>query len=75
LNTVFFSFVAILSLFIFFNLGKVKASQKQRNRNDRVQWGKRPWQGQKANNVSEQRDGTKIIDVTPEDVKNKSEKD
>ena len=75
MNTIFFSIIAILSLFIFFNLGKVKASQKQRNRNDRVQWGKRAWQGQKANNVSEQRDGTKIIDVTPEDVENKSEKE
>jgi hypothetical protein len=75
LNTVFFSIIAILSLFIFFNLGKVKASQKQRNRKDRVRWGKRPWQGQQANNVSEQRDGTKIIDVTPEDVENKSEKE
>ena len=40
-----------------------------------MQWGKRPWQGQQANNVSEQRDGTKIIDVTPEDVENKSEKE
>jgi len=75
LNTVFFSFIAILSLVIFFNLGKVKASQKQRNRKDRVQWGKRPWQGQETNNVSEQRDGTKIIDVTPEDIENKSEKE
>lgn len=75
MNTIFFSIIAILSLFIFFNLGKVKASQKQRNRKDRVQWGKRPWQDQQANNVSEQRDGTKIIDVTPEDVENKSEKE
>ncbi len=75
MNTIFFSIIAILSLFIFFNLGKVKASQKQRNRKDRVQWGKSPWQGQQANNVSEQRDGTKIIDVTPEDVENKSEKE
>jgi len=75
LNTLFFSFIAILSLFIFFNLGKVRASQKQRNRKDRVQWGKRPWQSQKVDNVSEQRDGTKIIDVTPEDVENKSEKE
>jgi hypothetical protein len=28
----------------------------------------------KSKHVSEQRDGTKIIDVTPEDVENKSEK-
>jgi uncharacterized protein YnzC (UPF0291/DUF896 family) len=73
LSSVFFSILIVISLFIFFNLGKIRASEKQRNRNDRVQWGKRPWSKQDTNNVSEQIDGTKVIDVKPEDVKNKSD--
>jgi uncharacterized protein YnzC (UPF0291/DUF896 family) len=73
LSAVFFSILIVISLFIFFNLGKIRASEKQRNRNDRVQWGKRPWSKQDTNNVSEQIDGTKVIDVKPEDVKNKSD--
>lgn len=74
MNTLFFTFIAVLSLYIFFNLGKVRSSQKQRNRADRVKWNKSPWQSQKATQVSEQRDGTKIIDVAAEDVENKSDK-
>lgn len=73
MSAVFFSILIVISLFIFFNLGKIRASEKQRNRNDRVQWGKRPWSKQDTNNVSEQIDGTKVIDVKPEDVKNKSD--
>jgi hypothetical protein len=36
LNVLIFGSLAIISLFIFFNLGKMKASSKQLNRNNRV---------------------------------------
>tara|TARA_X000001036_G_scaffold439885_1_gene492884 strand:- start:5314 stop:5496 length:183 start_codon:yes stop_codon:yes gene_type:complete len=36
LNTIIFGGLAILSLFIFFNLGKVKASKKQTNRPNKI---------------------------------------
>lgn len=39
MNTIFFGLLTILSLFIFMNLGKVKASKKQMNRDDRIKWG------------------------------------
>lgn len=36
LNTLIFGGLAIVSLFIFFNLGKVKASRKQLDRPDKI---------------------------------------
>jgi len=36
LNALIFGGLAIISLFIFFNLGKMKASSKQLNRNNRI---------------------------------------
>ena len=36
LNTLIFGGLAIVSLFLFFNLGKVKASRKQLDRHDRI---------------------------------------
>ena len=36
MNTLIFGSLAILSLFIFFNLGKVKASKKQIDRPNRI---------------------------------------
>ena len=36
MNTVIFGGLAILSLFVFFNLGKVKASKKQTNRSNKI---------------------------------------
>lgn len=42
MNTVIFSVLAIFSLYVFFKLGKVKASGKQLNRNNRInRFGKR----------------------------------
>jgi cell shape-determining protein MreC len=35
-NTIIFGVLAIISLFIFFNLGKVKASRKQLDRPNRI---------------------------------------
>ena len=43
MNSIIFGLLAAISLFIFFNLGKVKASAKQTNRVDRVNWGAPPW--------------------------------
>lgn len=36
MNTIIFSVLAIFSLYVFFKLGKVKASGKQLNRNNRI---------------------------------------
>jgi len=36
LNALIFGGLAILSLFVFFNLGKVKASKKQTERSNRI---------------------------------------
>ena len=36
MNTIIFGALAIISLFIFFNLGKVKASRKQLDRHNRI---------------------------------------
>lgn len=36
MNSLIFGSLAIISLFIFFNLGKMKASSKQLNRNNRI---------------------------------------
>ncbi|MDB2451731.1 hypothetical protein N9W99_04545 [Gammaproteobacteria bacterium] len=36
MNTFIFGTLAIISLFIFFNFGKVKASRKQLDRNNRI---------------------------------------
>lgn len=36
MNTIIFGALAIISLFIFFNLGKVKASRKQLDRANRI---------------------------------------
>ena len=36
MNSIFFSVIAILSLFAFFKLAKVKASSKQMNRSNRI---------------------------------------
>ena len=36
MNTIIFGALAIISLFIFFNLGKVKSSRKQLDRSNRI---------------------------------------
>ena len=41
MNAIFFSILAIFSLFVFMNLGKIKASKKQMDRDDRIKWGNR----------------------------------
>ena len=49
MNTIIFGSLAILSLFVFFNVGKVKASSKQMNRDDRInRFGRRQKQAQQG---------------------------
>ena len=67
MNTIFFGLLAILSLFIFMNLGKVKASKKQMDRDDRIKWSR----NRKAR-FSQNRDGSKIIEGQAEEVDEKS---
>ena len=52
MNSIFFGILTILSLFIFMKLGKIKASKKQMNRDDRINWSKR-----RKSSVQESRDG------------------
>ena len=43
MNSLIFGGLAILSLFVFFNLGKIKASKKQTDRPNRInRFGNRP---------------------------------
>ena len=69
MNTIFFSLLAIFSLFVFMNLGKIKASKKQMDRDDRVNWG-----GKRKPNVQQNRDGSKIIEGQAEEVDDQSNK-
>ena len=63
MNTIFFGLLAVLSLYIFMNLGKVRASKKQMDRDDRINWG-----GRRRPNVKQNRDGSKIIEGSAEEV-------
>lgn len=69
MNTIFFGILAILSLFIFMNLGKIKASKKQMNRDDRINWGRK-----QRPNVQNTRDGSKIIDGEAEEINDETQK-
>ena len=69
MNTIFFGILTILSLFIFMNLGKIKASKKQMNRDDRINWGRK----QKPN-VQNNRDGSKIIEGEAEEINDETHK-
>ena len=63
MNTIFFGLLAVLSLYIFMNLGKVRASKKQMDRDDRINWG-----GKRRPDVQQNRDGSKIIEGSAEEV-------
>ena len=63
MNTIFFGLLAVLSLYIFMNLGKVRASKKQMDRDDRINWG-----GKRRRDVQQNRDGSKIIEGSAEEV-------
>ena len=69
MNAVFFGVLTILSLFIFMNLGKIKASKKQMDRDDRINWS-----GKRRPNVQQNRDGSKIIEGSAEEVDDGTQK-
>ena len=69
MNAVFFGILTILSLFIFMNLGKIKASKKQMNRDDRINWGSK-----RRSNVQQNREGSKIIEGSAEEVDDSAQK-
>ncbi|MBC8221865.1 MAG: hypothetical protein H8E92_03775 [SAR86 cluster bacterium] len=69
MNAVFFGILTILSLFIFMNLGKIKASKKQMDRDDRINWGSK-----RRSNVQQNRDGSKIIEGSAEEVDDSAQK-
>tara|TARA_B100000482_G_C12317396_1_gene183334 strand:+ start:248 stop:457 length:210 start_codon:yes stop_codon:yes gene_type:complete len=69
MNTILFGILTILSLFIFMNLGKIKASKRQMDRDDRINWG-----GKRRSNVQQNRDGSKIIEGSAEEVNDETKK-
>ena len=69
MNAIFFGILTILSLFIFMNLGKIKASKKQMNRDDRINWGRK-----QRPNVQNNRDGSKIIEGEAEEINDETQK-
>tara|TARA_Y100000746_G_C15282343_1_gene358184 strand:+ start:234 stop:443 length:210 start_codon:yes stop_codon:yes gene_type:complete len=69
MNTVIFGILTILSLFIFMNLGKIKASKKQMDRDDRIKWG-----GKHRPNFHQNRNGSKIIEGSAEEVSDEAKK-
>ena len=69
MNTIFFGLLAVLSLYIFMNLGKVRASKKQMDRDDRINWG-----GKRRRDVQQNRDGSKIIEGSAEECNDETKK-
>ena len=69
MNTIFFGILTIFSLFVFMNLGKIKASKKQMDRDDRINWG-----GKRKPNFQQNRDGSKIIEGRAEEVSDSDQK-
>ena len=67
MNAIFFSILAIFSLFVFMNLGKIKASKKQIDRDDRIKWGNRRRKSFFKNRST-------IIEGKAEEVKDDTEK-
>ena len=67
MNDIFFSILAIFSLFVFMNLGKIKASKKQMDRDDRIKWGNRRRKSFFKNRST-------IIEGKAEEVKDDTEK-
>ena len=51
------------------NLGKIKASKKQTDRDDRINWG-----GKQRPNIQETKDGSKIIEGSAEEVDSETKK-
>ena len=69
MNAIFFGILTILSLFIFMNLGKIKASKKQMDREDRINWG-----GRRRSNLKKKRGRSTIIEGKAEEVDDETKK-
>ena len=69
MNAIFFGILAILSLFVFMNLGKIKASKKQMDRDNRINWS-----GKRRPSVQQNRDGSKIIEGSSEEIDDSTQK-
>ena len=69
MNTLIFGLFTIISLFIFLKLGKIKASTKQLNRDNRIKW--RQNQNQILN---EDMDNSQIEDEKPRQISDQSDK-
>ena len=69
MNTIFFSILAIFSLFVFMNLGKIKASKKQTDRDDRINRF-----GTKRDSATKKKTSSKIIDGEAEEIKDETKK-
>ena len=67
MNTIFFGLLTVLSLFVFMNLGKVKASKKQMDRDDRIKWGRN-----RRSNLGKNRRSSEIIEGEAKEVDEKS---
>ena len=69
MNTLIFGLLTIISLFIFLKLGKIKASTKQLDRNNRIKW--RRNQNQSLN---EETDNSKMAEGKPMQISDQSDK-
>ena len=69
MNTLIFGLLTIVSLLIFLKLGKIKASTKQLNRDNRIKW--RQNQNQILN---EDMDNSQIEDEKPRQISDQSDK-
>ena len=69
MNTLIFGLLTIISVFIFMKLGKIKASKKQLNRNDRINWARN-----KQPNFDEENYSTKIPEEKNKQINDQSEK-
>ena len=69
MNALIFGLLTIISLFIFFNLGKVKASKKQTQRDNRVDWSEPPWKRKQQSNINRnQSNEGRIVEGKAEEV-------
>ena len=69
MNTILFSLLAIVSLMVFMNLGKIRASKKQTDRDDRINWSR-----SRKPNFYQNKDGSKIIEGEAEEVDDQNNK-
>ena len=73
MSTLIFGLLTIISLFIFLKLGKIKASTKQLNRENRIKWTQNQNQNQNQP-LNENADNSKIEEVKPSQISDQSDK-